>query len=103
MPQCRHGKRRVYWRPACGVLLEAAFGGGIGILASNPQDMRNARGVRSGFAGSCQAPQHIAEDIRTQKNRIERLPQLKGFKLPAFSTGALGTSGRSLPGVLRRI
>ncbi|MDR1537802.1 MAG: transposase [Clostridiales bacterium] len=118
----------VYRRPARGVL-EGAFGGGVGIIAANSRDMRNARGKKSGKedarrislllrAGALEdsfTPEasardlrdparhrkHIGEDVRAQKSRMERFPQRKGFKLPAFSADASGASGRNSPGALR--
>jgi hypothetical protein len=43
---------------------------------------------------------HIVEDICTQKNRIEKFLQCKGFKLSTFLSDIFGVSGRSLINIL---
>jgi transposase len=117
----------VYWCPVYDVL-EGAFGGDIDIIVANSRDMHNARGkksdmkdaqwisllLRAGALKDSFIPEasvrdlrdparyrkHIGEDICTQKNRIERFLQRKGFKLSTFSADVFGASGRNLLGVL---
>ncbi|MDR1539800.1 MAG: transposase, partial [Clostridiales bacterium] len=116
-----------YRRPICDAL-EAAFGGETSLLAANARHMRNIPGKKSdaedaqrisrllragllkggfipeismrGLRDPARCSKHTAEDICTQKNRIEKFLQRKGFKLPTFLTGIFGASGSSLPGIL---
>ncbi|MDR1541483.1 MAG: transposase, partial [Clostridiales bacterium] len=119
----------VYRRLICDAL-EAAFGGETSLLAANARHMRNIPGKKSdaedaqrmspllragllkggfipeismrGLRDPARCRKHIAGDICTQKNRIEKFLQRKGFKLSTFAAGILGASGRSLPGIPRK-
>jgi transposase len=117
----------VYWCPIYDVL-ETAFGGKINLLVVNARHMHNIPGkksdaedaqwisqlLRAGLLKGSFIPEisirdlrdltryrkHTAEDICTQKNRIEKFLQRKGFKLSTFLTDVFGVSGRSLLDIL---
>jgi len=117
----------VYWCPIYDVL-ETAFGGNINILVVNARHMHNIPGkksdvkdaqwisklLRAGLLKGSFIPEplirdlrdltryrkHIIEDISTQKNRIEKFLQRKGFKISTFLSDVFGVSGRSLLSIL---
>jgi transposase len=117
----------VYWFPVYDVL-ENASGGKMELLVTNARHMRNVPGkktdikdaewiaslLRAGLLrGSFIPPlnvrelrqltryrKNVAEDIITQKNRIEKTLQQAGFKLSTFLTDIFGVSGRNLIRVL---
>ena len=117
----------VYWCPIYDVL-ETAFDGNINILVVNARHMHNIPGkksdikdaqwisqlLRAGLLKGSFIPEpdirdlrdltryrkNIIEDISTQKNRIEKFLQRKGFKLSTFLSDVFGVSGRSLLSIL---
>jgi len=117
----------VYWCPIYDVL-ETMFDGNTTILVVNARHMHNIPGkksdvkdaqwisqlLRAGLLKGSFIPdptirdlrdltryrKHITEDISTQKNRIEKFLQRKGFKISTFLTDVFGVSGRSLLSIL---
>ena len=113
----------VYWCPIYDVL-ETTFEGKINLIVVNARHMHNIPGkksdikdaqwisqlLRAGLLKGSFIPdrsvrdlrdltryrKHIIEDISTQKNRIEKFLQRKGFKISTFLSDIFGVSGRSL-------
>lgn len=117
----------VYWCPVYEVL-ETAFEGNINLLVVNARHMRNIPGkksdikdaqwisslLRAGLLRGSFIPEpevrHLREiaryrknivyDINSQKNRVEKYLQIKGFKLSTFLSDVFGVSGRNLLDIL---
>lgn len=113
----------IYWQPIYEIL-EECFDGEINILVVNARHMKNVPGkktdmrdsqwiatlLRAGLLRGSFIPvksfrelrhltryrKSIIRDITSQKNRIDKLLQISGFRLAAFISDVFGASGRNI-------